>query len=143
MQAQEASTPCSCNALSVGDGPNTGASECAPPFGIIFVIAAFSMQMRRLFGIASAKELSASEATWASPCELKSRARSHAPPATHTSPFSLNTCTPHPHMKASATNVTDVARCLRDAAGPFPSNGLSQRLPCLTACAGRPAPPLS
>ncbi|KAG8342520.1 hypothetical protein TRVL_06655 [Trypanosoma vivax] len=85
------------------------------------------MQMYRFSDIASAKELSASDTARALPYEMQRSSRSHAPPAAHTSPLSLNRSAPHPHMEASVANVADVGRCLRGAAGLFSSNVLGQR----------------
>ncbi|KAG8338820.1 hypothetical protein TRVL_10352 [Trypanosoma vivax] len=99
--------------------------------------------MCRFSGIASAKGLSASGTARTSPSEIQCGSRCRAPPATHTSPLSLNTSAPHPYMEASATSAADAGRCLRGATCLFPSNELSQRLPCLITRAGRPAPPLS
>ncbi|KAG8344561.1 hypothetical protein TRVL_04615 [Trypanosoma vivax] len=102
------------------------------------------MQLCRFFGVASAKELGASDTACASPYEMQCGSRSHAPPAAHTSPLSLNMSAPHPHIEASVTNVVDADRDVRGATGLLPNNGHSQRLPCLSSCPGRPpAPSLS
>ncbi|KAG8342272.1 hypothetical protein TRVL_06899 [Trypanosoma vivax] len=101
------------------------------------------MPPSRFMGVASAKELSASDTARASHCETQCDPQSPTPPATRTSPLSLNRGAPHPHMDASTPNVADMGRCLCGETGQFSSNVLSQRLPCLTACAGRPAPSLS
>nr|CCC49529.1 hypothetical protein, unlikely [Trypanosoma vivax Y486] len=132
-----------CNALSTSDAPHTSASECALPFFIIFISAALPIKMCRFLGVASANELSACDAACASPCEMQRGSQSHAPPATHNSPLSLNRSAPHPYMDASAPNAAEVGRCLRGTTGLFSNKALSQRLPCLTACAGRPEAPLS
>ncbi|CCD21673.1 hypothetical protein, conserved in T. vivax, (fragment), partial [Trypanosoma vivax Y486] len=143
MFEQEARTPCSCNALSISDGSRTSASECAAPFFFLFISTALSMQLCRFFGVTSPNKLSASEATWASPCEMRRGSRSRASPDTHTSPLSLNRTAPHPYMEASVTNAANGGRCLHGTTGLFSNDVLSQRLLCLTVCAGRPAPPLS